>query len=90
MVQLIHLGLTSSLPIDRSAGHDRAQDCWNKRVIELSEQPARFLHAPLEKNLGAWIQVALDEKWLHRFSKQFRTALIPLDTQNGQEQSYFK
>lgn len=47
-------------------------------MVELGEQPARLLHAPLEKSLGARVQVALDEEGLHRFSEQFRTALVPL------------
>lgn len=73
------------LPIDGSAGDYRAQDGWYKRVIELSEQPARLLHALLEKRLGARVQVALDEEGLNGISEQLRTALIPLETQEQQK-----
>lgn len=69
------------LPIDGSAGDYRTQDGWYKRVIELSEQPARLLNALLEKSLGVWVQVALDEEGLNWISEQLRTALIPLETQ---------
>lgn len=41
------------LPVDGSAGDYRTQDGRYKRVIELSEQPARLLHTLLEKSLGA-------------------------------------
>lgn len=73
------------LPIDGSAGDYWTQDSWYKRVIELSEQPARLLYTLFEKSLGAWVQVALDEEGLNQISKQLRTALIPLETQEQQK-----
>ncbi len=40
-------------PIDGRAGDKRAEDCGYKGVVELGEEPARLLHAPLEESFGA-------------------------------------
>lgn len=45
------IGLRYS-PIDGRAGDQGTEDCRHKGVVELGEQPAGLLHAPLEKSLG--------------------------------------
>lgn len=72
------LGLS---PVDGGAGDHGGQDGGHEGVVDLSEDPARLLHAALQEGLGAGVQVALDEERLHGRPQQVRTVAVPLQEQ---------
>lgn len=51
-------------------------------MVELREQPAGLLCAPVEKIRGVRVQVALDEERPDGFSQQIWAASVPLNKQN--------
>lgn len=67
-------------PVDGGPRHDGAEDGGEERVVELSEEPAGFLHASAEESLRVLIQMTLNEARANLFSEQIRTAVVPLQT----------